>query len=223
MGETMRILLIDGKKSRSDKTKKLLERAIPSCSVSIKDNGLEGVAEMHHSDCDIAVLNDNLPDGSAKDILSLINNSEPWRPVVIISDTKTKHDYEFEPLSEYCITITNDEAFEKTLALAVIELNKRHLLYRKQLILIKELGQTQTNQHIAETASNSNHKINNPLMTILGNTQLLLRDCNECDEKTIMRLEKIEQAAKKIQEITLDLANNIGIEANPVESANKGK
>ena len=48
------------------------------------------------------------------------------------------------------------------------------------------------------------HEINNALTAILGNTQILLLRGN-LDEKSRVRIEKIEEQAKRIREIAAEL------------------
>ena len=48
------------------------------------------------------------------------------------------------------------------------------------------------------------HEINNALTAVLGNTQILLLRAN-LDEKSRARIEKIEEQAKRIRELTAEL------------------
>ena len=48
------------------------------------------------------------------------------------------------------------------------------------------------------------HEINNALTAILGNTQILLMRGN-LDEKSRVRIEKIEEQAKRIRELAAEL------------------
>lgn len=66
---------------------------------------------------------------------------------------------------------------------------------RKDLDLEKMAG-------ISETAMTINHEINSPLMTILGNVSLLLRDSDNLDMSLTKKLKSIERAAKRIQYVT---------------------
>ncbi|HVP58751.1 MAG TPA: histidine kinase dimerization/phospho-acceptor domain-containing protein, partial [bacterium] len=52
-----------------------------------------------------------------------------------------------------------------------------------------------------------NHEINNPLFSILGHAQLLLRKYTEQDEDTVHRLRMIEESALRIACVTKKLAN----------------
>ena len=60
---------------------------------------------------------------------------------------------------------------------------------------------------ITETAVAANHEINNPLFSILGQAQLLIRRYGTNDEETFSRLKAIEEAALRIACVTKKLAN----------------
>jgi PAS domain S-box-containing protein len=54
---------------------------------------------------------------------------------------------------------------------------------------------------ITETVIGINHEINNPLCSILGNTQLLLMDKERFDSKTVSKLKIIEREIARISQI----------------------
>lgn len=65
---------------------------------------------------------------------------------------------------------------------------------------------------ITETAISINHEINNPLCSILGNTQLMLMDKGNLSPDMIRKLETIEKQTARIQEI----AERLGRITRPV-------
>jgi PAS domain S-box-containing protein len=60
---------------------------------------------------------------------------------------------------------------------------------------------------ITETAVAANHEINNPLFSILGHAQLLIRKYQDRDDQTAERLRTIEESALRIACVTKKLAN----------------
>lgn len=58
---------------------------------------------------------------------------------------------------------------------------------------------------IMEMAVTINHELNSPLMIILGNVELLLRDTGKLDQSLARKLKSIERSAKRIQFVTARL------------------
>ena len=68
---------------------------------------------------------------------------------------------------------------------------------------------------VTETVGALNHEINNPLATIVGNAQLLLRKANELPQPTVHKIEAVHEAAKRIQRVTAKMASLIQACAMP--------
>ena len=62
---------------------------------------------------------------------------------------------------------------------------------------------------VTETVGALNHEINNPLATIVGNAQLLLRKAGELPVPAVQKIEAIHEAAKRIQRVTAKMASLI--------------
>jgi DNA-binding NarL/FixJ family response regulator len=219
----MNILIIDSKKGHGRKLKLLLENAIEGCIANVKCTALEALAELRNPDYDLLIIGNDLPEAPADDFMAMVKDTGRKIPSLIISNDNDEYfPGDNEPIDSSSYIIAADSV-SQMLPLLVDEIHKRYLLYQENLALKAEFKKSQTNYKIVDIALNCNHKINNPLMTILGNTQLLIRDCASCDSKTIARLEKIEKAAKRIQEITLGLANSLGSPSEPQEMLKSSK
>lgn len=212
----MNVLIIDNKKGYARKLKRLLEDKIHDSQANLKYTVLEGLAELRHPHYNILIIGHQMPEISIDELLSILANNGITIPVLIIDHEIKQYDSGDNSLDSCVIRLSADDV-NRILPLLVMEGYKRCTLFKENQALKSELKKTQGNQKISEIALTSNHHINNPLMTILGNTQLLIRDCDSSNSNTMARLEKIEKAAKRIQEITLDLANKLGSSAEPRE------
>lgn len=218
----MNTLIIDSKKGYGRKIKVLLEKAISDSRALVMHTVLEALAELRHPHYDILIIGHQLPEISIEEFLAILANNSINIPVLIIEHEKTDT-ATFSDSPESCTYHISADDVPRVLPMIALEAHKRCMLFKENRMLKTELNKAQGNHKITEIALNSNHHINNPLMTILGNTQLLIRDCETSDSKTMARLEKIEKAAKRIQEITLDLANKLGISAEPREMLKSSK
>jgi len=87
------------------------------------------------------------------------------------------------------------EAKNQELRLAQQELRDN----QKKVVAAEKLAEA------ARMAASVNHQINNPLAVILGHVQCLLLEQRDLGEKTLKRLNRIEQAAQRIASVNRDL------------------
>jgi signal transduction histidine kinase len=76
-------------------------------------------------------------------------------------------------------------------------------------------------QAVLETGAALNHEINNPLMALIGNVELLMREAKNLDEEMTAKLKKIQEAAEHIRTVTRNLMRIT--EARSVEYPGGGK
>ena len=91
------------------------------------------------------------------------------------------------------------------------ELLRRHEALSEALRKLEEnqdaLVKAQRLAAVTETAVSINHEINNPLCSIMGNTDLLLRRQDLADRDCLRKLKSIERESLRIKDITQKLAN----------------
>lgn len=146
----------------------------------------------------------------------LVHTTGTWIPVEV---TLAPCAYEGDQSVALVVTdITERRKFEKQL-----ELKNREMAVRNEQVTrlnfeleetVNKLKESQENlikserlAAITETSVAANHEINNPLFSILGQAQLLLRKYHEQDEDTQVRLKTIEESALRIACVTKKLAN----------------
>ena len=71
------------------------------------------------------------------------------------------------------------------------------------------LLETERLRGVTETVGALNHEVNNPLATIVGNAQLLLRKPDTLPVPTVQKIEAIHEAAKRIQRVTAKMTSLI--------------
>jgi PAS domain S-box-containing protein len=146
----------------------------------------------------------------------LIHATGTWIAVEITSDAC---DYAGDQSVSIAIRdVTERKKFERQLEQKNREMSGRNeQITRLNLELegaVTKLKESQENlikserlAAITETSVAANHEINNPLFSILGQAQLLLRKYANADEETVNRLKTIEESALRIACVTRKLAN----------------
>jgi len=146
----------------------------------------------------------------------LVHSTGTWIPVEVTINACT---YEgSDALSVVVSNITERKKFDNDLQQKNREMQLRaEQITRLNLELestVQRLKESQENlieserlAAMTETAVAANHEINNPLFSILGQAQLLIRKYGTGDEETFGRLKAIEEAALRIACVTKKLAN----------------
>jgi PAS domain S-box-containing protein len=146
----------------------------------------------------------------------LIHSTGTWIPVELSLNTCEYSGS--QSVSVVVRDVTERKKFEKQL-----ELKNREMSFRNEQVtrlnseleaIVNKLKDSQENlikserlAAITETSVAANHEINNPLFSILGQAQLLLRKYTDQDEDTVHRLRMIEESALRIACVTKKLAN----------------
>ncbi|MFH1311696.1 MAG: PAS domain S-box protein [Candidatus Eisenbacteria bacterium] len=157
------------------------------------------------------------PTGAKLKVESRINHaSGTWIPVdVTISSSEYGGRH---VVSVIMSDITDKKKIEKQLEQKNREMRQRsEQITRLNLELEATVNKLKASQEnlikservaaITETAVAANHEINNPLFSVLGEAQLLLRKYKGQDEETLRRLRMIEESALRISCVTKKLAN----------------
>jgi PAS domain S-box-containing protein len=146
----------------------------------------------------------------------LIHSTGTWIPVELSLNTCEYGGS--QSVSVVVRDVTERKKFEKQLELKNREMSVRNeqvtRLNSELEAMVNRLKDSQDNlikserlAAITETSVAANHEINNPLFSILGQAQLLLRKYTDQDEETVHRLRMVEESALRIACVTKKLAN----------------
>jgi PAS domain S-box-containing protein len=163
------------------------------------------------------VLECTRPTGAKLKLESRINHaSGTWIPVDV---TISSAEYGGRQMVSVIVAdITERKKIEKQLEQKNREMRQRNeQITRLNLELEATVNKLKASQEnlikservaaITETAVAANHEINNPLFSVLGQAQLLLRKYKDQDEETLQRLRMIEESALRISCVIKKLAN----------------
>lgn len=176
----------------------LLEK-YPSSSISIFSCGQTALSELRRNTFDIAIIGLDLPDVDGLGFVQLIHKEAPHLPIVVIGDAPPEQavaEVAAAGADEY---LAKDGLFHVTLPDIIGKLYSRLSSDTKRGCSGKKLKQKEQAALIRVTAGTLYHEVNNPLMTILGTTELILNNGYECDREVAKKLRIIRRSAQRIQ------------------------
>lgn len=188
----------------------LFERAVaeryPEYSVTVYATGQACLQDLHARPCDLIAIDFHLPDMNGLELLSLIHTEWPDLPAILVTGDGSEQ-VAAEAIKTGAIDyITKGDDFESIIPRIVSQAYQKHQLILKNRRLETKAHEAEKLEMVTTVASTLNHEINNPLMAILGNVELLLDDPRLNDGGILEKLKMIEQSARRIQEITQQMA-----------------
>jgi len=180
----------------------------PDCLISSFGTARDFLKTLAIDRFDLAVIDQSLPDMESPEIIKRAHAQHPELPIIIISgdEPETAAGEIKEEVRGYLVKDREDNDLVPKIVGQVN--NGRRLTLKRTLG--EDIDGRIEHANLAEMmAATLQHEINNPLMTILGNVELLLGDPACRDTALAERLRIIESSARRIQESTQRLANLI--------------
>jgi len=182
-------------------------REFPDTTVTAYTTGAGFLAGLEHEEFDLVAVDYRLPDMTGLELLSIINSRIIELPVIIMTAEGSEQTAVEAIRSGAIDYLTKSEDFEKSIPRVIKQAYQRNRLVVRNRRLSNKAREAEKLETITATASTLNHEINNPLMSILGNVELLLADPKLADTPYLEKFKMIEQSALRIREITLQITN----------------
>lgn len=211
--EELRILLIEDDRYHAVLVEKALMFSHLNCTVDKAFSASEGLQMLSEKEYDLLLLDYGLPDSNGLVAIREIKACGFKKPIIITTgEGNEKIAVEFMK-SDVCEYIVKDEQYPRIVPYVISQVLEKDRLRRKNEELESRALETEKISAVVKTIRTLNHEINNPLMTVLGNAQLLLRTpkyglSQPAGEKVRM----IEEGALRIKEITKELANVVRLQ-----------
>lgn len=176
----------------------LLEK-YPSSSISIFSCGQTALSELRRKEFDIVIIGLDLPDVDGLGFVQLIRKEAPHLPIVAIGDAPSEQaaaEAIEAGADEY---LAKDGFFHVALPDIIGKLHSRLPADAKRRCSGEKLKEKEQAALIRVTTGTLYHEVNNPLMTILGTTELILNNGYECDREVTKKLRIIRRSAQRIQ------------------------
>ena len=194
--EDVRILLVEQSRYHAYLMSGELSEKYPSSSISILSTAHTALDELRRETFDIAIVGLDLPDVDGAAFVELIRKENPEMPIVAIGDTESGRPAAEAGADEY---LARDGSFPSALADVIDRLCSRRSADTRKRSLPGLLKRKEQADLIRVTAGTLYHEVNNPLMTILGMTELILNDGSGSDREVARKLRIIRRSAQRIQ------------------------
>jgi len=202
MKQDLRILLVEQDISQAHLISEKLTEKFPSSSISVLNNGHTALEELRRNTFDIAIIELDLPDVDGLGFVELIRKENHNLLIIVTGDYRSEQAIVEAVKAGADEYLTRNASFHLVLPEAINRLCARHELGADERRYVKNLKQQEQANLIRITAGTMYHEINNPLMTILGMTELILDNGYDCDHEVTKKLRIIRKSAQRIQ-ITL--------------------
>jgi FixJ family two-component response regulator len=209
MKSRLKIALIEDNRFHALLFEQAVREKYPESDIAVYTTGKAFLAVLPGSRDDLIALDFHLPDIDGLQLLSLVRNEKPDIPIVMITGAGSEQIAVEAMKSGATDYITKNGDFSSTIPRVIRQAYQKQQLILKNRRLETKANEAEKLEMITTMASTLNHEINNPLMAILGNVELLLDAPNTTDESAAQKLRMIASSARRIQQITQQMANLI--------------
>ena len=203
MKEDLKILLVEQNRYHTRLIIRELSEKYPGSSISVFGTANTALDELRRNAFDIAIIGLDLPDVDGLGFVQLIRKGNRHLPIIAIGDIKSKQ-AAAEAGADECLA--KDGFFHVALPDVIGKLYSRLSADAKKRSSGGKLKQKEQAALIRVTAGTLYHEVNNPLMTILGMTELILNNGYECDPEIAKKLSIIRRSAQRIQSTLVKLS-----------------
>ncbi len=205
MDQSYAILLVEPSRYHARLIERTLHNRCPECHVVAIQTARAAINELATRRFDIALIDYELQEFDGLELLQLIRRESIDLPVILLSDRSCEQAATEAINYGASDFLTKDDTYHLILPRVIHEALRRAALVRKNRELEEKLRTHDEADAIALTSATLAHEINNPLMTILGLTDLLSQHPALADQSSADKLQAIEESAQRIRRAVLKL------------------
>jgi len=207
MKKKMKIALIEDNHYHALLMERVILEKYPEYIISVFRTGKSFLKSTKDDKFDLITVDFNLPDIDGLELLALIQTEKPDVPVIIVTGAGTEQTA-VEAMKMGAVDyVCKTGDFAATIPRVIGQAYQKHRLILKNRRLESKARETEKLEMITTLVSTLNHEINNPLMAVLGNVELLINSPEINDDEVYEKLEMIEKSARRIEQITRQMAN----------------
>jgi len=201
------VLIIEKDKKAASRAADALTKGLGDVSVRICLTGSDGLKYLKGKSYDLVISESRLSDMTGFEILRGLAETGENLPIIILSSAASGDEaskYTKIGIYDY---IVKDSSFPRSLAEAARKALDLSCVFNEKRSIVQTKVERERSRELSRMAHVLNHEVNNPLMTIIGNVQLLLSKPEVKPVELREKLEVIEDSARRIARIMAFLAD----------------
>lgn len=200
MNKALKLLLIEANKYHAVLLGKEIQERHPDASLWTVCTGQAGINEIGYRDFDVAVIDFNeLQDFDGLQLLEIIRQKDFRLSIIILTARDSEWIASEAGRLGAAEVIVKDSAFHQVIPRVIGEVYRRKQLILRNQDLEQRLKEKTQTDAVKLAAGTLAHEVNNPLMTILGVTELILGDESLQDKELSRKLRIIRRSARRIR------------------------
>jgi len=203
----LKIALVESNRFHARIIEQAVREILPDTKITIFSSGGVFLKGLEKELYDIGLISLDLPDVSSRRVIERVTALVPEMPLIVTSPVRTEEKaMELLKLGATdFIYIGDGIAVDLSRAIEEAMKKRRSIMDQRRR---KAQKQRADRLNIINTlVSTLKHEIKNPLMSILGNIELLQDEIGSGDRDTARKLDMIEDSARRIQDIVEHLSS----------------
>lgn len=216
------ILIIENDKKSASRAAGELKKNIQDAKIQICLTGHDGLKYLKRKSIDLVISESHLSDINGFDLIGgMAELGGNWPTIIISTPGRGDEAVRYMRSGIYDYIVKDNEYLSSLPKAAQRALDLSYIFDEKRNIVETSI-EREWRREISKITQVFNHEINDPLMTIVGNIQLLLSKKEIDTEGLREKLEAIEDAARRIARVTTFFADyNIEAPLDPMKQKNK--
>jgi len=202
-----KILIIEKDKKAASRAADALEKYLGDVNVQICLTGNGGLKNLKGKSYDLVISESRLSDMTGFELLRALAEIGINLPTIILSSAASGNEALRYTRNGVCDYIVKDSSFPQSLAEAVRRVLDLSSVFNEKRKIVQTEVERERGRELSRMAHILNHEVNNPLMTIIGNVQLLLSKPEIQPGVLKEKLKAIEDSAQRIARIMAFLAD----------------
>lgn len=195
-----RILLADASRYHARLVERELRNAFHDAAMSVVHTGAAALGEIQRTRCDVVIVSEDSDRVTAQGILAGLSGEIAPCAIVVLSDSSDTAIHQRLLQAGAAHVLQRHGAYLHLLPRVLVDVMRRAELRQDIAKLERFLGAREHAEIVGIVTGTLAHEINNPLMTILGVTELLLSSGAELPRDLHTKIATIEDSARRIEQ-----------------------